>query len=68
MLGNLNKLTGGLLGAARGLLITALFFSAVTLFAGTGIGQKLTEIIAGNKILTFMYEKTAEMWAFVINF
>ncbi len=52
---DVNKLLGGMMGFAEGILIIWVLCIIVTAFGGTSWGQNTLNVINGNKILGFIY-------------
>ncbi|MBR2256494.1 MAG: CvpA family protein [Blautia sp.] len=60
-----NRLGGGLLGLAKGVLFLWLIMALCNLFCRTDLGQRALEIIEKDRILTFLYERNALMYVFM---
>lgn len=60
----INRLFGGLFGLAEGLLILWCICIFIMIFSGTESGKTCTDIIAGSKVLTFIYDHNLPVMAF----
>ena len=56
VLGFFNRLAGGVVGAAGGLIIIWLFFVVITLLYVTAFGREIYQVIQENAILNMLYE------------
>ena len=61
VLGFFNRLAGGVVGAAGGLIIIWLFFVAITLLYVTAFGREIYQVIQENAILNMLYENNPLM-------
>ena len=61
VLGFFNRLAGGVVGAAGGLIIIWLFFVAITLLYVTAFGRGIYQVIQENAILNMLYENNPLM-------
>ena len=61
VLGFFNRLAGGVVGAAGGLIIIWLFFVAITLLYVTAFGREIYQVIQENTILNMLYENNPLM-------
>ena len=61
VLGFLNRLAGGVVGAAGGLIIIWLFFVVITLLYVTAFGREIYQVIQENAILNMLYENNPLM-------
>lgn len=61
VLGFFNRLAGGVVGAAGGLIIIWLFFVVITLLYVTAIGREIYQVIQENAILNMLYENNPLM-------
>lgn len=61
VLGFFNRLAGGVVGAAGGLIIIWLFFVVITLLYVTAFGRKIYQVIQENAILNMLYENNPLM-------
>lgn len=61
VLGFFNRLAGGVVGAAGGLIIIWLFFVVITLLYVTGFGREIYQVIQENAILNMLYENNPLM-------
>lgn len=52
----INRLFGAILGLLEGLLILWCIFIFIMIFSGTTFGTTCMEVIAGSKVLTFLYD------------
>ena len=60
-LGFFNRLAGGVVGAAGGLIIIWLFFVVITLLYVTAFGREIYQVIQENAILNMLYENNPLM-------
>lgn len=60
----INRLFGGILGLAEGLLILWCLCIFIIIFSGTAFGSECMEIIAGSKILSFIYNHNLPVMVF----
>lgn len=61
VLGFFNRLAGGVVGAAGGLIIIWLFFVVITLLYVTAFGREIYQVIQENAILNMLYENNPLM-------
>lgn len=61
VLGFFNRLAGGVVGAAGGLIIIWLFFVMITLLYVTAFGREIYQVIQENAILNMLYENNPLM-------
>lgn len=61
VLGFFNRLAGGVVGAAGGLIIIWLFFVVITLLYVTAFGREIYQVIQENAILNMLYENNLLM-------
>ena len=61
VLGFFNRLAGGVVGAAGGLIIIWLFFVVITLLYVTAFGREIYQVIQENSILNMLYENNPLM-------
>ena len=61
VLGFFNRLAGGVVGAAGGLIIIWLFFVVITLLYVTAFGREIYQVIQENTILNMLYENNPLM-------
>lgn len=61
VLGFFNRLAGGVVGAAGGLIIIWLFFVVITLLYVTAFGREIYQLIQENAILNMLYENNPLM-------
>ena len=61
VLGFFNRLAGGVVGAAGGLIIIWLFFVVITLLSVTAFGREIYQVIQENAILNMLYENNPLM-------
>lgn len=61
VLGFFNRLAGGVVGAAGGLIIIRLFFVVITLLYVTAFGREIYQVIQENAILNMLYENNPLM-------
>ncbi len=61
VLGFFNRLAGGVVGAAGGLIIIWLFFVMITLLYVTAYGREIYQVIQENAILNMLYENNPLM-------
>lgn len=61
VLGFFNRLAGGVVGAAGGLIIIWLFFVVITLLYVTTFGREIYQVIQENAILNMLYENNPLM-------
>ena len=61
VLGFFNRLAGGVVGAAGGLIIIWLFFVVITLLYVTAFGREIYQVIQENAILSMLYENNPLM-------
>lgn len=61
VLGFFNRLAGGVVGAAGGLIIIWLFFVVITLLYVTVFGREIYQVIQENAILNMLYENNPLM-------
>ena len=61
VLGFFNRLAGGVVGAAGGLIIIWLFFVVITLVYVTAFGREIYQVIQENAILNMLYENNPLM-------
>lgn len=61
VLGFFNRLVGGVVGAAGGLIIIWLFFVVITLLYVTSFGREIYQVIQENAILNMLYENNPLM-------
>lgn len=61
VLGFFNRLAGGVVGAAGGLIIIWLFFVIITLLYVTAFGREIYQVIQENAILNMLYENNPLM-------
>lgn len=61
VLGFFNRLAGGVVGAAGGLIIIWLFFVVITLLYVTAFGRGIYQVIQENAILNMLYENNPLM-------
>ena len=61
VLGFFNRLAGGVVGAAGGLIIIWLFFVVITLLYVTAFGREIYQVIQENAILNMLYENNQLM-------
>lgn len=61
VLGFFNRLAGGVVGAAGGLIIIWLFFVVITLLYVTAFGREIYQVIQENAILNILYENNPLM-------
>ena len=61
VLGFFNRLVGGVVGAAGGLIIIWLFFVVITLLYVTAFGREIYQVIQENAILNMLYENNPLM-------
>ena len=61
VLGFFNRLAGGVVGAAGGLIIIWLFFVVITLLYVTAFGREIYQVIQENAILNRLYENNPLM-------
>lgn len=55
LLHGINKLAGGVLGAAEGVVLVWVLFLLATVFCNGSFGQQLFEMICESRLLTFLY-------------
>lgn len=61
VLHGINKLAGGVLGAAEGVVVVWIVFLLVTVFCSGGLGQRFFELICENEWLMFLYKNNVIM-------
>lgn len=61
VLGFFNRLAGGVVGAAGGLIVIWLFFVVITLLYVTAFGREIYQVIQENAILNMLYENNPLM-------
>lgn len=61
LLHGINKLAGGVLGAAEGIVLVWIAFLLVTAFCSGAVGQQFFEMISESRFLLFLYENNVIM-------